>query len=353
MQTVQTSLRATLLVATLAALAASASAADHKDAPLIAGDPSCDINDLYAFTNPTDPSRLVLAMTVNPFSAPSEGTRFRFSPFARYRFNIDNDGDARADETITVSFRDTAMRVRFSSGLMLSGTVTLPTVDAQPNSEVINQDASGVTFFAGPRDDPFFFDVAGFDRFLAGTGTFTGADGFAGYNCSAIVLELPASLVSNGSSTLGVWADTARHEVTLRRSDQGQLERHLGPKQQIDRIGNPAISVLVPAAQKDFYNIGLPENDATDFAAGIVATLQALGTDSTNINILASVAVPDTLKIDLTQPVAYPNGRKPSDDVVDTLFFFIFNQTPVSDGAQANDRPFPATFPYLAAPFQA
>ena len=76
-------------------------------------------------------------------------------------------------------------------------------------------------------------------------------------------------------------------------------------------------------------------------------------TDATNIGILASVAVPDTLKLDLTQPIGYPNGRDPDDDVIDTLLFFIFNQVAVSDGVAANDAPFLDVFPFLANPFQA
>ena len=118
-------------------------------------------------------------------------------------------------------------------------------------------------------------------------------------------------------------------------------------------MGNPAINTaLLPLAQKDLFNIGLPENDAADFAGAIVASLQSLGTNDENIGILASVAVPDTLKLDLNAPVGYPNGRDLDDDVIDTLFFFIFNQTPVSDGVDANDRPFLDGFPFLAPPHQ-
>ncbi len=54
-------------------------------------------------------------------------------------------------------------------------------------------------------------------------------------------------------------------------------------------------------------------------------------------------------------PSAFPNGRAPADDVIDTLFFFIFNQpkAAVTDGVDANDVPFIGTFPFLAPPQQA
>ena len=83
-----------------------------------------------------------------------------------------------------------------------------------------------------------------------------------------------------------------------------------------------------------------------------MTSLQSLGTNAENIGILASVAVPDTLKVDLSSLSGYPNGRDPDDDVIDTLFFFIFNQTPVSDDVDGNDRPFLDEFPFLAPPHQ-
>ena len=83
-----------------------------------------------------------------------------------------------------------------------------------------------------------------------------------------------------------------------------------------------------------------------------MASLQSLGTNDENIGILASVALPDTLKLDPSAPSGYPNGRLPEDDVVDTLLFFIFNQTPVADGVAGNDVAFEAEFPYLAPPQQ-
>ena len=48
------------------AIAGVAPAADHREAPLIREDLTADIADVYAFLNPDDPDRLVLAMTVNP-----------------------------------------------------------------------------------------------------------------------------------------------------------------------------------------------------------------------------------------------------------------------------------------------
>ena len=308
-----------------------------------------------------DSTKLVLFMTVNPFSAPGEGVGYHFSPNVRYRFNIDNTGDGSADMWIAVRFgtrtpTSQTLWATFPGGVVVQGEATMPTEEPVSNDPIINHGPNGMRVFAGPRDDPFFFDFVGFSRFLAGTGGFSGADTFAGFNVSAIVVEVPLAMVEGTSTTLQIWADTARQRITLRRAIYGfffGIEHHIGPWEPIERMGNPAVATaLILPEFKDAYNIGLPENDARDFAGQIVAILQSLGTDATNIGILASVALPDTLKLDPSLPSGYPNGRAPGDDVIDTLLFFIFNQTAVSDGANANDRDFPDTFPYLASPHQ-
>jgi hypothetical protein len=132
---------------------------------------------------------------------------------------------------------------------------------------------------------------------------------------------------------------------------------------QIDRTAVPAVNVaLIPFARKDEYNTGTPEEDANGrFAGDIVATLKALGTDDTNIGILAQVAVVhgDYLRLNFNTAntgigggnnsgAGFPNGRRLGDDVVDTLLFFILNQKPLPDNVYANDVPLQNTFPFFA-----
>ncbi|HWP44447.1 MAG TPA: DUF4331 family protein, partial [Blastocatellia bacterium] len=135
----------------------------------------------------------------------------------------------------------------------------------------------------------------------------------------------------------------------------------------IDRMGIPAVNVaLIPFARKDEYNFATPLDDARGrFAGDIVATLMALGTDNTNIGILASVAVAkgDFLRLDLSTAnsgpgggnntgAGFPNGRRLSDDVIDTILFFVANQNTLGDSVNSNDVPFRDTFPFLAPPQQ-
>ena len=97
--------------------------------------------------------------------------------------------------------------------------------------------------------------------------------------------------------------------------------------------------------------------------------MTALGTNATNIGILANVAVVhgDYLRLDLSIPngsvgfgervttpgyTGFPNGRRPGDDTIDDLLFFIANQTPIGDNVNSNDVPLLATFPFFAPPQQ-
>lgn len=358
-------------VALLLGVATAAFAADHREAPTIEEDASADIADIYAFLNPNDNSRLVLAMTVNGFAVGAEASSYNFSPLARYRFQIDNTGDARAEHTIELTFGPVVpgpqiLRATFPGGIVVQGEVTEPVIvlpGEEPPSPVINQDAAGtVRVFAGPRDDPFFFDFAPLSRYLqscregACNGElFAGVDAFAGFNVSAIVVDLPVTMVADGSEDLQIWGITERQALTFRRNDFDGGVAGFGAFTQIERMGNPVVNtVVIPLGLKDAFNLGRPDGDATAFAPIIVDSLVALGTDETNIGILGSVAVPDTLKLNLAQTSGFPNGRRLQDDVIDTYIFFVTNQSAqTGDGVDANDKAFLSDFPFLAPPHPA
>ena len=54
------------------------------------------------------------------------------------------------------------------------------------------------------------------------------------------------------------------------------------------------------------------------------------------------------------EPAAWPNGRRPKDDVTDIAAKAVggpnYLPLPTIDGVEANDKPFPAAFPFLASP---
>ena len=120
---------------------------------------------------------------------------------------------------------------------------------------------------------------------------------------------------------------------------------------------------LIPFARKNEYNRAFTTDDAAgQFAGDIVGTLRRLGTNDTNIGILANVAVlnGDFLRLNLGQAnsgpgggtnaaAAYPNGRRLGDDVIDTILFFIANQNKFGDNVNSNDVPLRSQFPFFGA----
>ena len=89
----------------------SVHAASHREAPLIANDPTADITDFYAFRNWEDPNKVVFIMNVIPGQEPSSGPNyFNFDDDVAYRINLDVNGDGKAED-IVYEFRFTT-RIR-------------------------------------------------------------------------------------------------------------------------------------------------------------------------------------------------------------------------------------------------
>jgi hypothetical protein len=92
-----------------------AEAASHREAPLIALDPSADNTDVYAFVSydaanlaraPAD-RRVTFILNVNPGQDPSDGPNyFNFADDVLYAVHVDNDRDGKAED-IVYEFRFT------------------------------------------------------------------------------------------------------------------------------------------------------------------------------------------------------------------------------------------------------
>src|SRR5271167_2255702 len=86
-----------------------AEAASHREAPLIALDPSADNTDVYAFvsydaanlTRAAADRRVTFILNVNPGQDPSDGPNyFNFGDDVLYAVHIDNDRDGKADDVV-------------------------------------------------------------------------------------------------------------------------------------------------------------------------------------------------------------------------------------------------------------
>ena len=346
-----------------------AGAADHLDAPGLTppgGDVRLDLTDIYAFR--TAGGRTALVLNVNGFSKPGMQATFATgvpsvaaTRRVSYNLRVDNNGDAREDVVLSVTFGNPnkqgvqKLQVRRNGKLVLTGKTSA-------FGRVVVNKGKGIRAFAGMRDDPFFFDLQGFLNILSSEPgkSFLGCtgprpDAFANNNVSSIVLELnPSLLTSKGSSKIGVWATTNQAGA------------------QIDRMGRPAIAtVFIPnnpfepvgsePSLKNTYNHGVPSNDQAQFRGEIVDTLKTLyslndgagdnpADDAAKIDALADVILPDILTFDTASSQGFLNGRRPADDVIDAELPLVTEGAVKTDCVDANDVPFPSGFPYLAAP---
>jgi hypothetical protein len=98
-----------LLAAVTFAWGVPAEAASHREAPLIALDPSADNTDVYAFVSydtanlqrSADDRRVTFILNVNPGQDPSDGPNyFNFNDEVLYAIHIDNDRDGKADDVV-------------------------------------------------------------------------------------------------------------------------------------------------------------------------------------------------------------------------------------------------------------
>ncbi len=355
----------------------SGQASSHREAPLIAEDPSADLTDLYAFRSPDKPDTVTILANVIPGEDPAAGPNwYTFSPGARYNLKIDTNGDARADVTYRFQFHtktgpfflgDTAQPytvTRIAGGkatVVARGTTppnnigprSTPNYHSLVTKSIVSFDDRRSQAFAGQRDDPFFGDVGAIFDLVAirkGTGNEGGGkDFFAGYGVHTYGVQVPISALHAKDGIVGVWSSVDRRKVTRR----GTSTRNGGAWVQVDRLANPLVNeVIIPTGLKDRWNALQPANDAqfqkyytTPILAAVINKLYKLGVPETGRDDLVAVlltGVPklnytgaklaDLLRLNLTIPVTHdakrlgvlagdtqgwPNGRRLDDDVID------------------------------------
>jgi len=375
-----------LVCATLLLPVSRISGADHRDGPQLARDLSLDIDDAYFFLDPNDSTRVIMAFSTSGPIVPAENAAAGvFDPTANYRFEIENTGDEVGDVAVDVHFtKQVAPNQPQTASITLSRRhasveFTAPTTVSSatattPTAPVVTTDSeTGISFFAGLTDDPFFFDIPAELRYRASrfAGTpdpafFNRArDSFAGYNVLMIALSVPAGLLrGRAGDMIGLSVNTQTFSKTDRSPDG---DRNSGKLVTIDRMGIPTVNtVFVPYSRKDEYNRASTVDDANGkFAADILSTLRRLQTDDTSIQTFARLAVAngDMLRLNLSiansgpgggdnSVAGFPNGRRPADDVIDTILTLVNNRVQQGDNVNANDVPFLNTFPFFAPPTQ-
>ena len=286
-------------------------ASSHREAPLIAQDPSADNTDLYAFVDPNDSTMVTLIANVIPFQKPDGGPNFYpFDPNVVYEIHVDNNGDAVEDITFqwqfttevanpatflyntgpVTSIADPDLNVRQFYSLtridgprrtgrrtLLSGRLPVPPPNIGPRSTpnygalaggVQQLPPTGMRAFAGQRDEGFYVDLAVFD--LLGVGSGEVEDSTAGFNVSTLALQVPIRDLtmtgglpagpSDRNGIIGVWATTSRRAIATRSA--GKID-YTGDLVQVSRLGNPLVNeAVIDLARKDVFNAISPTSDA-------------------------------------------------------------------------------------------
>ena len=195
-------------------------AADHADAPAVTGNAN-DITDVYAFQG-QDTNNMVFVINTQGLLTPGASATAMFNENTLIELNIDTNADNVEDLVIQAIRKNDKM---YFFGPVAPGTTgvtsTVKTTAAAGNVEIskygsapIIATSNGMKFFAGLRDDPFFFDLNQFKKVIAGTASGfnnPGTDSFGGTNVLATIIEVPKSLLGS-SATINVWAETKKKQ---------------------------------------------------------------------------------------------------------------------------------------------
>ena len=433
-----------------AALFASvAMASSHSEAPGTSKDRLADDTDLYAWVANDAPDAVTLVGNWVPLIEPNSGPNFvSFDDDVTYYMNIDNVGDARKHLRFEFTFHTTRQNpgtFLYNTGVVSSladpdlnvrqtWTLTRVDVDAQTKTVLgsgqvapayvgpismpgyaalataaVTTLPGGYKVFAGPRDDPFYVDLAAIFDLLSirkpPGNRGKGIDGLSGYDVMSIVLQVPKSLVTKDGQApdagrnnhiIGLWNTAERAQTRVINGD-GTFTM-TGPGVQISRLGMPLVNeVVIPVGKKDFFNSTEPATDVANFGAEVVnpelaGLLHAIygiavppaprndivavfATGVAGLNQPAGVLPGEMMRLNLAIAPAprpnrmgvlagdiagFPNGRRLGDDVVDISLRVVagvlvdgFNVAPnnqLGDGVDSNDKPFLPYFPYVALP---
>ncbi|MGA8037799.1 MAG: DUF4331 family protein [Candidatus Acidiferrales bacterium] len=336
----------------------------HFDTPTAKEDPRINICDFYLFRG--RPGSTVMALTVNPNAGVGAPDTFREE--GRYAFRFDTNRDLREDVTFKIQFGAPAhadsgahvqtFEVRRATGAdALNGAAG--ELSLSGNTGGVVKTDRGCLAYAGLAPDLFAADGAGFGDFRKALWTenrfapeaFSGRQNFfGGKNVSAIVLEVPSSLIGQG--VVHAWATVS-------------LYGH-APEVQVSRWGLPMITHILlsdPAlheAAAEKYNRAVPADEEAlfskqmrDFVEKVSALAHSAADPSAYATQLLPRICPGVLPYELDKPASFSfaafNGRALTDDAMDVILTLVTN-TALGDGVAPDARLIRPDFPYLGEP---
>jgi hypothetical protein len=294
------------VLAAALAIAGSAEASSHREAPAIALDPAADNTDVYAWVEPGSHDKLYIVANWNPLEEPSGGPNFhQFDEDVRYEVHIARGPDSLDDAITYYIYFETAKPARVPkddiawsedlfNGIQFFAQISAPPpqqtytvvkvenrrqtvlvedapvapVNIGPRTDAVvykrasgsYDDAFAATFirnlsgggrvFAGPRDDGFYVDLGGiFDLANITKDRKNPTDGVAGYNVHSIALELPTkALTGTGRGPTNGPSDAQTLGIWAASSRRQVTIRRreeplqFGPWVQVSRLGLPLVN---------------------------------------------------------------------------------------------------------------
>jgi len=194
-------------------------ASDHGDAPMVSGK-TTDLSDLYVFESPEKSTNLVFVGNLQGLLSPEASKTAAFDEKTLLEFKIDNNNDNKEDLVIQCVAKGGKMYIYGpvkptstggpSSTISTDASAVVDITPYNASAPVVTTTTSGIKAFAGPRDDPFFFDLPQYLKYISGEAAGfnnPGTDALAGTNVLSVVVEVPKSMLGNVSS-INVWLET-------------------------------------------------------------------------------------------------------------------------------------------------
>jgi hypothetical protein len=145
---------------------------DHQDTYNLAtrSNTSADITDVYVFPSPVNAANVVFAMDVSPLIPAGMGTSKFFDPSLMWQFKISHSASGVEDQVIQLGVTGTngSQLVTLYGPAKPNEVGTSNTFVPATMTTSYNQSSTsnGISLFAGPRADPFYFDLFKFFSFL-------------------------------------------------------------------------------------------------------------------------------------------------------------------------------------------
>jgi hypothetical protein len=338
----------------------------HFDTPTAKEDPRINICDFYLFRG--RPGTTVMALTVNPNAGVGAPDTFRDE--AVYAFRFDTDRDLREDVAFKVQFGAPAhadggeprhvqtFAVRRATGAdALKGAAGELIISGNTGS--VAKTDEGCLAYSGLAPDLFATNGVGFGAFrkalwsenrFAPESFQNGQNFFGGNNVTAIVIEVPSSLIGRG--LVHAWASAS-------------LYGH-APEVQVSRWGLPMITHILlsdPSLHDDLsekYNRAIPAEEVAlfskpmrDFVEKVTALAGSAADPTAYATQLLARLCPAVLPYELDTPASFSfagfNGRGLCDDVMDVILTLVTN-TALGDGVTPDMRLMRPDFPYFGEP---